>query len=126
MHSPLRRLDGVGRGSAGRSMVAGARVAAGTPCTGQTPVVSGSGEVEHARRGTVEVPGCFIGAGTSHGAGLALARSGARGGVLWRAQSTSNTWLFASASVLPSAERPKRTNLALGPMRDLFPAPRAT
>jgi hypothetical protein len=61
-------------------MVTGARVAAGTPCTGQTPVVSGSGEVERARRGTVEVPGCFIDAGTGHGAGLALARSGARGG----------------------------------------------
>jgi hypothetical protein len=51
---------------------------------------------------------------------------GARAGVLWRAQSASNTWLFASALVLPSAERPKRTNLALEPVRDLFPAPRAT
>jgi hypothetical protein len=60
--------------------VAGARVAAGTPCTGQTPVVSGSGEVERARRSTVEVPGGFIGAGAGNGAGLALARRGARGG----------------------------------------------
>jgi hypothetical protein len=127
VHSLLRGLDGVGKGSVGRSTVAGDRVAAGTPCTGQTPVVSGSGEVERARRGTAEVPGCFIGAG--HGAGLALERHGARGGasgVLWRAQSASNTWLFAYAPVLPSAERPKRTNLALGPVRDLFPAPRAT
>jgi hypothetical protein len=114
-----------GKGSVGRSMVAGDRAPAGTPCTGQTPVVSGSGEVELARRGTVEVPGCFIGTGAGHSAGLALARRGARGGVLWRAQSASNTWLFASTSVLPSAERPKRTNLALGPVRDL-PAPRAT
>jgi hypothetical protein len=40
---------------------------------GQTPVVLGSGEVERVRRGTVEVPRCFIGAGTGHGAGLALA-----------------------------------------------------
>jgi hypothetical protein len=44
-----------GKGSAGRSTVAGARVAAGTPFAGQTSVVSGSGEVEHARRSTVNV-----------------------------------------------------------------------
>jgi hypothetical protein len=43
-------------------------------------VILGSGEVERVRRGTVEVPGCFIGAGVGHGAGLALARRGARGG----------------------------------------------
>jgi hypothetical protein len=82
-----------GKGSAGRSTVAGDRVAAGTPFAGQTPVISGSGEVEHARR---------------------------------RAQSASNTWLFASVRVLPSAERPKHANLALRPARDLFPVPRAT
>jgi hypothetical protein len=52
--------------------------------------------------------------------------AGALAGVLWRAQSASNTWLFASSRVLPSAERPKRTNLALEPVGDLFPAPRAT
>jgi hypothetical protein len=46
---------------------------------GQTPVVLGSGEVERVRSGTVEVPGCFIGAGAGHGEGLALARRGARG-----------------------------------------------
>jgi hypothetical protein len=76
VHSLLRGLDGVGRGSAGRSTVAGDRAATGTPCTGQTPVVSGSGEVECVRRSTVEVPGGFIGAG----AGSALARRGACGG----------------------------------------------
>jgi hypothetical protein len=43
-----------GKGSVGRSTVVGARVAAGTPCAGQTPVVSGSGEVERARRSTVD------------------------------------------------------------------------
>jgi hypothetical protein len=80
VHNLLQGLDGVVKGSVGRSTVAGARVAAGTPCTGQTPVVSGSGEVEHARRGTAEVLGCFIGAGAGHGVGLALARHGARGG----------------------------------------------
>jgi hypothetical protein len=76
--SLLRGSDGVGKGSVGRSTVAGARAAAGTPCTGQTPVVSGSGEVERARRGTTEVPGGFIGAGAGNGAGWALARRGAR------------------------------------------------
>jgi hypothetical protein len=59
-----------GRGSGGR----------GHAVHGATPVVSGSGEVECARRGTAEVPGCFIGAGAGHGAGLALARHRARGG----------------------------------------------
>jgi hypothetical protein len=52
--------------------------------------------------------------------------AGARAGVLWRAQSASNKWLVASARVLPSVERPKRTNLTLSPVGDLFPAPRAT
>jgi hypothetical protein len=80
VHSLLRGLDRVGRGSASRSTVAGDRAAAGTPGMGQTPVVSGSGEVEHVRRSTVEVPGGFIGAGAGNGAGSALARRGARGG----------------------------------------------
>jgi hypothetical protein len=35
VHSPLRGLDGVGKGSVGRSTVAGDRAAAGTPCTGK-------------------------------------------------------------------------------------------
>jgi hypothetical protein len=124
--SLLRGSDGVGKGSVGRSMVAGGSGGRGHAVHGQTPMGLGSGEVERVRRGMVEVPGGFIGAGAGHGAGLALARRGARGGVLWRAQSASNTWLFASACVLPSAERPKRMNLALEPVRDLFPAPRAT
>jgi hypothetical protein len=47
---------------------------------GQTPVVSGSGEVERVRRSTVEVPGDFIGAGVGNSAGSALTRRGARGG----------------------------------------------
>jgi hypothetical protein len=98
VHSLLRGLDGVGKGSAGRSTVAGARVAAGTPCTGQTPVVSGSGEVERARRSTVEVPGGFIGAGVGNGAGWALARRGARevgrGRALARAERVEHVELF--------------------------------
>jgi hypothetical protein len=47
---------------------------------GQTPVVLGSDEVERVRRGTVEVPGGFIGAGVGNGTDSALARRGARGG----------------------------------------------
>jgi hypothetical protein len=54
MHGLFQGLGVAGKGSAGRSTVAGARVAAGTPCAGQTPVVSGSGEVERARRSTVD------------------------------------------------------------------------
>jgi hypothetical protein len=79
VHSLFQGLDGVGKGSVGRSTVAGARVAAGTPCTGQTPVVSGFGEVERARRSTVDARGCFIGAGVRRGRGRSLAWRGARG-----------------------------------------------
>jgi hypothetical protein len=127
--SLLRGSDGVGKCYVGWSTVAGGSGGHGHAVHGQTPVGLGSGEVKRVRRGTVKVPGGFIGAGAGHGADLALARrghAGAHEGVLWRAQSASNTWLFASARVLPSAERPKRTNLALEPVRDLFPAPRAT
>jgi hypothetical protein len=67
------------KGSVGRSTVAGARVAAGTPCTGQTPVVSGSGEVELARRKTVNAWGWFIGAGASRRCGRGLAWRRSRG-----------------------------------------------
>jgi hypothetical protein len=78
MHGPLRGSGVAGKGSAGRSTVAGDRVAAGTPFAGQTPVISGSGEVERAPRSTVDVYGGFIGTGNS--AGSALARRGAGGG----------------------------------------------
>jgi hypothetical protein len=80
VHSLLRGSNGVGKGSVGRSMVAEESGGRGQAVHGQTPVVLGSGEVERVRRGTVEVPGCFIGAGAGHGTGLALARRGARGG----------------------------------------------
>jgi hypothetical protein len=78
MHGLLRGSGVAGKGSAGRSTVAGDQVAAGTPFAGQTPVIFGSGEVEHTRRSTVDVYGGFIGAG--NGAGSALARCGARRG----------------------------------------------
>jgi hypothetical protein len=43
-------------------------------------MISGSGEVERARRSTVDVSGGFIGTGAGNGADSALARRGARGG----------------------------------------------
>jgi hypothetical protein len=78
VHSLLRGLDGAGKGSAGRSTVAGGSGSRGHAVHGQTPVVLGSDEVERVRRGTVEVPGCFIGASAGHGTGWSLARRGAR------------------------------------------------
>jgi hypothetical protein len=79
-----------GRTGLGRVLLAGLRwrgdrAAAGHDVHGQTPVVLGSGEVERVRRGTVEVPGCFIGADAGHGAGWALARRGAHGARVGRA-----------------------------------------
>jgi hypothetical protein len=73
VHSPLQGSDRVGKGSSGRSTVAGGSGGRGHAVHGQTPAVLGSGEVERVRRGTVEVPGCFIGAGAGHGAGWTLA-----------------------------------------------------
>jgi hypothetical protein len=63
MHGPLRVSGAAGKGSVGRSTVAGDRVAAGTLSAGQTPVISGSGEVESTRGSTVEASVGFIGAG---------------------------------------------------------------
>jgi hypothetical protein len=89
VHSLLRGLDGAGKGYAVQSTVAGGSGGRGHAVHGQTPAGLGSGEVEHVRRGTVKVPGCFIGVGTGHGTGLALARRGARGGTRGRALASS-------------------------------------
>jgi hypothetical protein len=89
MHGVFRGSGVAGKGSAGRSMVEGDRVAAGTLFAGQTPVISGSGEVKRARRSTVDAYGGFIGAGAGNGAGSALARRGARGGARGRALASS-------------------------------------
>ena len=56
---------------------------------GAMPVIWCSGEVERARRSTVDVSGGFIGAGAGNGAGSALARRGARGGARGRALASS-------------------------------------
>jgi hypothetical protein len=63
--------------------VAGDRAAAGTPCAGQTPVISFFDEVESARGNTAEAFAGFIGAGTGRGHGRGLARCGARGVGRW-------------------------------------------
>jgi hypothetical protein len=55
MHGLFRGSGVARKGSADQSMVAGDRVAAGTPFARQTPVVSGSGEVERAWGSTVDV-----------------------------------------------------------------------
>jgi hypothetical protein len=55
MHGLFRGSSVAGKGFVGWSTVAGDRVAAGMPFAGQTPVISGSGEVERARRSTVDV-----------------------------------------------------------------------
>ena len=117
---------GAGHGGCSRAALAGRGEVAGV-----------NGWLGRVRRGTEEAMGKatkrwggFYRRGRGQGVGSTVWRDagtrGARAGVLWRAQSASNTWLFASTRVLPSAERPKRTNLALRPVRDLFPAPRAT
>jgi hypothetical protein len=75
-----------GRAWLGRTRLAGLRwhgdrAAAGTPCTGKRRWFWAL--VRSSTCGGVQSksPGCFIGAGVGHGAGLALARCGARGGV---------------------------------------------
>jgi hypothetical protein len=83
MQGPLRGSGATGKGSVGRSTVAGDRVAAGTPLPGQMPVISGSGEVESTRGSTVEALVGFIGAGVSRRHGRGSARRGARGVVRW-------------------------------------------
>jgi hypothetical protein len=105
MHGLFRGSGVAGKGSAGQSKVAGDRAAAGTPFAGQTSVISGSGEVERARRSTVDVYGGFIGAGAGNGTGSAFARRGACGGARGRALASSERvehvdLCFCSCSIL--------------------------
>jgi hypothetical protein len=98
VHSLLRGLDGAGKGSAGRSTVAEGSGGRGHAVDGQTLVGLSFGEVECVRRGTVKVPGRFIGPGAGHDAGLALARRGARevgrGRALARAERVEHVEVF--------------------------------
>jgi hypothetical protein len=56
-----------------------ARAADGTPCSGRTPANSCSGRAEGVRGSTVVALGCFIGVGTSEGAGSGVAWRGRAG-----------------------------------------------
>jgi hypothetical protein len=57
-----------------------------TGLSGEANFDSSLGELHRGmQRGTVKVPGRFIGADAGHGAGLALARRGARGACVGRA-----------------------------------------
>jgi hypothetical protein len=62
--------DGVEEGWSGRSTVARARTATGTPFSRQTPMNSCSGRIGSARGCTVETGVGFIAAGVGVGAGL--------------------------------------------------------
>jgi hypothetical protein len=84
--------------------VAGVRAAAGTPCAGQTPVISCSGEVESARGSTAETSAGFIGTSAGRGHGRGSARRGARGVGRWACSGASNTWRYSSAHVQQLAE----------------------
>jgi hypothetical protein len=85
-------------------------VAAGTPCAGQTPVISGSGEVESTRGSTVEALVGFIGAGAGRRHRHGLARRGARGVGRWacsgafRARRTRGSVLLPTFNSLPRSQ----------------------
>jgi hypothetical protein len=83
MHGPLRGSGADRKGSVGQSTVAGDRVAPGTLFAGQTPVISGSGEVESTWGSTVEASAGFIGAGASRRHGHGSVRRGACGVGRW-------------------------------------------
>jgi hypothetical protein len=102
MHSPLRGSGAAGKGSVGRSTVAGDRLAAGTLSAGQTPVISGSGEVESTRGSTIEASVGFIGAGASRRHGRGSARRGARGVGRWACSGALRARRTRGSVLLPS------------------------
>jgi hypothetical protein len=63
-------------GRSGRSMVVGARAAAGTPCAERTPTILCLGGAESERGCTVKALAGFIGVGVGVGAGSGVARRG--------------------------------------------------
>jgi hypothetical protein len=115
MHGLLRGSGVAGRGSAGRSTVAGDRVAAGTPFEGQTPVISSSGEVESTRGSTVEASVGFIGASASRRHGHGLARRGARRVGRWAcSERVEHVEVFFCPCSIAHRDR-KRANLGKNP-----------
>jgi hypothetical protein len=75
---------------------------------------------ERARKSVVDARAGFIGAGAGHGVGWPLVRRGACVGVLWRAQSASNTWSFSSARV-PQLTQVANVRILAKIRRESFP-----
>jgi hypothetical protein len=69
-------LDWMEVGRSGRSMVVGARVAAGTLCAEGTPTISCAGGAESERGSTINASVCFIGTGAGVGAVSGVVRRG--------------------------------------------------
>jgi hypothetical protein len=111
MHSPLQGSSATGKGSVGRSTVAGDRVVAGTQSAGQTPVIFGSGEVESTRGSTVEASVGFIGASVSRRHGHDLARRGVRGVRRWACSGALRASRTRGSVLLPSFNSSPRSQL---------------
>jgi hypothetical protein len=75
---------------------------------------------ERARKSVVDARAGFIGAGVGHGVGWPSAQRGARAGVLWRAQSASNTWSFSSA-LFPQLTQVTNVRILAKIRRESFP-----
>jgi hypothetical protein len=81
------------------------------------------------RGSTVEVSGGFIDTGVGNGAGSAWRDAGHAGAGVGRALACPGRVEHVALCFCPSStpcKAAKRANLALRPLRDLFPAPRAT
>jgi hypothetical protein len=90
--------------------VAGVQAAAGTPCAGQTPVISCSGEVESARGSTAEASASLIGAGAGMGHGRGSARRGARGVGRWACSGASRARRTRGGVLLPKFNSSPRSH----------------
>jgi hypothetical protein len=93
--------DGVEECWSGRSMVARARSAAGTPFSRQTPVILCSSGVGSERGHTVETGVGFIAAGV--GVGVGVARHGTRGRALGRALALPGCVEHVAMLICPSS-----------------------
>jgi hypothetical protein len=117
----------VGDGLVGRSTVAGARTATGTPCAGQTQAISCSGEVESTQGSTVEVLAGFIGTGVGSGHGRGLARRGVRGLGRWACSGAFRACRTRGGVLLPMFKSLLRSQMCESWQKsgaDLFLAPR--
>jgi hypothetical protein len=75
---------------------------------------------ERARKSVVDARAAFIGAGAGHSVSWPLARRGTRAGVLWHAQSASNTWSFSSTRV-PQLTQVANVRILAKIRREFFP-----